>query len=94
MIATTEILDRISSIFTQKLNIEAPAHDSDLFKNGTLDSLTLVDLLAELEAEFGFHLQPDQLAVEEFRSLESIGHFVNRFLPEPEASIGTHQTAA
>jgi acyl carrier protein len=89
-----DILDRISLIFTQKLNLEAPAHDSDLFKNGTLDSLTLVDLLAELETEFGFHLQPEQLVVEEFRSLESLARFVNRFLTESEAALGTHQTAA
>jgi len=92
--STKDIQDRISLIFSQKLNLEAPAHDSDLFKNGTLDSLTLVDLLAELETEFGFHLQPDQLVVEEFRSLESLARFVNRFLTEPEAALGTHQTAS
>jgi acyl carrier protein len=94
MSATKDIQERISLIFTQKLNLEAPAHDSDLFQNGTLDSLTLVDLLAELETEFGFHLQPDQLVVEEFRSLESLARFVNRFLTESEAALGTHQTAA
>ena len=90
---TTDCLDRITFIFTNKLNLEAPAQNEDLFENGTLDSLSLVDLLAELESEFAFSIPPDQLDLEEFRSLEGIAGFVSRFVPEREAAIGTHQTA-
>ena len=94
MIAATDCLDRIAFIFTHKLDINVSALDSDLFENGILDSLTLVDLLAALEAEFGFHLPPGEFDIDEFRSLDRIAGFVTRYLPEPEAAVGTYQTAA
>ena len=93
MTETTGNLARINCIFTQKLNLETPGNDVDLFETGTLDSLTLVDLLAQLEAEFGFHLSPGQIDINEFRSLDSIAKFVNRHLSAAEEAVGTHQTA-
>jgi acyl carrier protein len=94
MIATTDCLHRIAFTFTHKLNIDEPALDSDLFENGVLDLLTLVDLLAALETEFRFHLPPGELDIDEFKSLDRIAGFVTRYLPEPEAALGTYQTAA
>jgi acyl carrier protein len=94
MIAATDRLDRIAFIFTHKLNIDVLALDSDLFENGILDSLTLVDLLAALEAEFEFHLPPGELDIDQFRSLDRIARFVTQYVPGREAAIGIHQTAA
>lgn len=69
---------RIAGIFSQKLNVEAPAYDSDLFESGTLDSLQLVELIAELEQEFGIRVPLGESDLEDFRSIESITLLLTR----------------
>ena len=74
--ATTDLSQRICSIFIHRLNLQVPGQDADLFEAGVLDSLALVDLLNELEGEFGFRLSFGQLNIDDFRSLDRIAHFV------------------
>jgi len=78
MIATSDLSQAIRAIFTQRLHLETPEQDADLFEAGVLDSLTLVDLINELEQEFGFRLPLGQLNFDDFRSLDSITQFVER----------------
>ena len=78
MIATTDLSQRIRTIFTHRLHLEAPGQNADLFEAAVLDSLTLVDLISELEREFGFRLPIGQLNIDDFRSLDRIAQFVER----------------
>ena len=78
MIATGDLPQRIRAIFTDRLHLEAPGTDVDLFEAGVLDSLALVDLIVELEKDFGFRLPLGQLNIDDFRSFASIAQFVER----------------
>ena len=52
--------------------------DTDLVETGLLDSLALIELLAQLEETFGVSVSTDDLELENFRSIASITGFVAR----------------
>lgn len=62
----------IAQIFSQNLHIEVPSHDFDLFTAGILDSLQLVELLFQLEEQFGIQIPLGEIGLEDFRSIDSI----------------------
>ena len=68
--------DRIAGVFSGALHLDVPAFDTDLFDTGVLDSLAFVELLLQLEREFGVTTSVDDLEVENFRSIDSIAEFV------------------
>jgi D-alanine--poly(phosphoribitol) ligase subunit 2 len=65
--------------------------DKDLIGTGLLDSLALVELLAQLEEVFGVSISADDLELEDFRSIASIAGFVTRRAPALEAAPKTGQ---
>ena len=71
-----KLRERIAVIFSQALHLDVPAHDTDLFDTGVLDSLAFVELLLQLEREFGVTTTVDDLDVETFRSIACIADFV------------------
>jgi len=60
------------------LSLEVSSVDTDLVETGLLDSLALVELLAQLEETFGVSVSTDDLELENFRSIASIAGFVAR----------------
>ena len=70
------IQSKLSSIFKDHLNIEIPSPDTDLFAVCLLDSLSFVDLLLDLEKGFGMQISIETLDMNDFRSFDSICHFV------------------
>ena len=68
--------ERIAAIFSGALHLDVPSHDTDLFDAGVLDSLAFVELLLQLEREFGVTTTVDDLDVETFRSIACIADFV------------------
>lgn len=71
-----ELKEKLRATFSQHLNIEVPAGDTDLLVTGIIDSLALVELMLRLEQDFGVQIPVDELEVENFRSLDSIARFV------------------
>jgi D-alanine--poly(phosphoribitol) ligase subunit 2 len=69
--------DRVQRLFVETLNISAPAPDADLIDTGVLDSLALVELLFALEREFGVTIPLEELDIDAFRTVESIGRLVD-----------------
>ena len=67
---------QLTELFARKLNVDVPSVDTDLMETGLLDSLTLVELLAQLEETFGVSISIDDLEFENFRSIASIAGFV------------------
>lgn len=67
---------KLSDLFARKLNLEVPSVESDLIGTGLLDSLALVELLAQLEETFGVSISADDLELDNFRSIASIARFV------------------
>jgi acyl carrier protein len=62
----------VADIFLLKLHVEVPPFDSDLFETGTLDSLQFVELLFQLEQQFGVCIALDEADLENFCSIERI----------------------
>jgi methoxymalonate biosynthesis acyl carrier protein len=89
MIATA-LLDRIGNVFVRHLNIQAPSPDTDVIESGTIDSLTFVELLAHLEQEFSIRIPLDDLDINQFRSIATIGEFIQKKLPTSEVPPGSY----
>ena len=66
----------IQRIFREHLHVEVPAPETDLFEQGLLDSLGLVDLLAALAEEMGARLAVESLEIEDLRTIGSIARLV------------------
>jgi D-alanine--poly(phosphoribitol) ligase subunit 2 len=62
----------IAEIFSQKLHVDVPSHNSDLFESGVLDSLQFVELLFQLELQFRVRISLDEIDLENFRTIERI----------------------
>jgi acyl carrier protein len=67
---------RVQAILARRLGVALPGPDADLIDGGLIDSLTLVELLFELEREFELQFSLDDLDVETFRSVDRIAAFV------------------
>ncbi len=71
-----EIVARIRRILRERVNVDVPDADTDLLDTGLLDSMTLVELLAELEKEFGIPIDIAELELDDLRTVARIGAFV------------------
>lgn len=73
---SNRVRERIAGIFSGALHLDVPSVDTDLFDTGVLDSLAFVELLLNLEREFGVTTSVDDLETEHFKSIASIADFV------------------
>jgi acyl carrier protein len=69
-------VERLGRVVRDVADVEIPLDDVDLIESGLLDSLALVNLIAEIEHEFGLELALDGLDLDNFRSLGSMADFV------------------
>ncbi len=67
---------RIAQLFADRLQIEVPAADVDLFAEGIVDSLMFVKLLASLEEHFSIRVSFEELEIDDFRTVRQIATFV------------------
>jgi len=82
---------RIQEIFSERLQVEVPYPDIDLFENGLIDSLVFVDLLLALEEEFSMEIALDRINLDDFRSVAKIADFISsQDNPVEEILIGGH----
>lgn len=84
----------IGDIFERKLHLTVPSPSADLFESGGLDSLSLVELLLQLELEYGLRIQLQELELANFRSIESIAAFVRQRLEGGQAPARRYGFAA
>jgi D-alanine--poly(phosphoribitol) ligase subunit 2 len=76
MTETRDLETSIARLFAERLEVEVPSPDLDLFEAGVVDSLLFVKLLAALEEQFDFRLTFDELEIDDFRTLRQIARFV------------------
>ena len=76
MVVETELVARLTRLFAERLNVEVPASDTELFDTGILDSLRFVELLAVLEEAFGVRVAVNELEIDDFRTLSRIADFL------------------
>jgi acyl carrier protein len=70
------VREQIAGIFSGALHLDVPSFDTDLFDSGVLDSLAFVELLLNLERQFGVTTSVDDLELEHFKSIASIADFI------------------
>ena len=85
MIEHHGVHQKLTELFAKKLNLEVSSVDTDLVETGLLDSLALIELLAQLEETFGVSISTDDLELENFRSIASIAGFVDQRMVAVEA---------
>ncbi len=78
MVENFGIHRELTELFAKKLSLDVSSVDTDLVETGLLDSLALVELLAQLEETFGVSISIDDLELKNFRSISSIAGFVAR----------------
>lgn len=76
MIDTLALQQQVTALFAEKLNLDVASAETDLIEAGLLDSLALVELLAQLEESFDVSISTDDMELENFRSITSIAMFV------------------
>ena len=70
------LVDEISGLIREKLLMQVSSPEQDLLETGLLDSLTLVQLLLELESRFGVAIPLEELEIDDFRTLTSIARLI------------------
>ncbi len=83
---TDAIVERLRALFVESLHIEVPSADTDLFETGMLDSLQLVELLLQLEQQFGFRIKIDDIELDDLRSLARIAGLLAAHIGAADAS--------
>ena len=59
-----------------RMGLDVPSIETDVFAAGLLDSMSFVELLAELEQQFGFVFRLDDLEMDHFRSVRAIAAYL------------------
>ena len=74
---STRTESQLSVLFLEKLNIKVPAPDTDLIESRLLDSMQIVELLLQIEQQFGLHIDLDRVDFEDLRSLARIARLID-----------------
>jgi acyl carrier protein len=80
MIDRTSLERNIGDIFGRKLHLTVPSAETDLFESGSLDSLSCIELLLQVELEYGIRIPLQDLELSEFRSIGRIAGFIKQRL--------------
>lgn len=75
---SAELIPAVQQLFLERLNIDVPSPDTDLFENGLLDSLLLVDLLVQIEQQFDTVISLEELDLDSFRSTSRIAALIQQ----------------
>jgi len=80
---STDWVREIQTLFAEKLFVEVESPDTDLFQQGILDSMSLVELLLQLEQTYGFTVSIMDLDTEDIRTIRKIAELVSARVPAP-----------
>ncbi|MEX1261858.1 MAG: phosphopantetheine-binding protein [Balneolaceae bacterium] len=78
MITPTSIQGRVLNIVCESLTVENIEIEQDLIESGLLDSLALVGLMMALEDGFEITISPEELDIEDYRSIKNMSKMVAR----------------
>jgi acyl carrier protein len=75
------LTSQLTSLFLEQLNVEVPGPDTDLIETGLLDSMKLVELLVQIEQQFGLRIELEQIEIEDLRSVTGIARMIGAAAP-------------
>jgi acyl carrier protein len=70
------IIERLGALFVKSFHIEVPSPDADLLDLGILNSLQFVELLLQLEQQFGLRIKIEDIDLNDLRTLAQIARLV------------------
>ena len=73
-------MNRLMNILEQLHPEEDLARQEDLIGAGILDSFDIVTIVAEVDAQFGVTIPPEELTPENFRSVQTLYDLITRLL--------------
>ena len=74
-------LERLRALFLRLFHVDVPSADTDLLESGILDSLQLVDLLLEIERDFGQRIEVEAIELDDLRTLARLARLLG--VPSP-----------
>jgi acyl carrier protein len=78
--------EQVAGLVREVLQVDVASHDDDLLASGMLDSLAIVNLIAELEGVLGHELMLDEFDIDDFRTVGRIATFVEASRPAAGAA--------
>jgi acyl carrier protein len=72
------LIAEVQKVFAERLSIDVSSPTQDLLDAGLLDSVSLVELLLELESRYGVSFPLEELDMDDFRTLTRIGALISR----------------
>ena len=72
------IKEEIKGFIQRSIQIPQLADDEDLFATGIVNSLFAVQLVTFIERTYGLEVQPEDLEIRNFRSLNAAAAFVEK----------------
>jgi D-alanine--poly(phosphoribitol) ligase subunit 2 len=66
------------TLLKQKLDVEIPSQEVDLFETGILDSQKFVELLLHIEQQFDTQITAEDFEIENFRCIDKIAALIVR----------------
>lgn len=75
------LVARLNALFLDQLNVEIPGPDTDLIDSGLLDSLQLVELLVQIEQNFGLRIALERVEFDDLRSVTRIARLIGASAP-------------
>jgi acyl carrier protein len=74
--SNSDLIGEIQTLCLNRLTIRAASVEQDLFAAGLLDSMSLVQLILELEQRFKVELPLDELEIASFRSIREMAKLI------------------
>lgn len=81
------VITSLRELCRERLAFDVDSPETDLFETGLLDSMTLVQLIMNIEDRYGVKLPMQELGIESFRSLGAIADLLA--LRRASTSAGT-----
>jgi len=83
-----DLISQVRRLIAEKLLLEVSSPTEDLLSSGTIDSLSLIQLLVNLEEHFGVRIPLDELEIEDLRSIQSIARLIENYRLASASSAG------
>ncbi len=85
------VLERLHAAFLGLFHIDVPSADTDLLDSGILDSLQLVELLLQIEKDFGRRIEIETVELDDLRTL---GRLARLLSPPAHTRVQLHALAS
>jgi acyl carrier protein len=81
------LVAQLNALFIDKLNIRVPTPETDLIASGLLDSMQIVELIAQIEQHFGLRIDLERVDFDDLRSLARIARLIGGAEPDQALAV-------